>query len=212
MQRKYANIGGIYNKQGDYRQSLDYFFKAKTISEQLNNKSGLSYFLTGIGDDYYRLKKFDSARLYAQRAYDLAEGINYFRTMGVSWLLMGDIHSETGQNTPALEYYRLSIPYCKKAENDLQLSQTFLGIAKVFEKTRQNDPSLFYAKHAIIIAQEKNLQNSFLMPVASYLLFTRTGEILIVHSFMWKLLKQLTIHYSVNKKPGNSQVFPLMKN
>lgn len=68
---------------------------------------------------------------------------------------MGRIHFEKGQNTLALEHYRISIPYSKEANNDLRLSDTFLDIAKVFEKIRQNDSALFYAKQSLLLAKEK---------------------------------------------------------
>ena len=135
--RNLGNIGGIYRAQGDYRKALEYSFRAKDLAEKINNKISISIVLTNIGTNYYNLKIFDSARLYAQQAYDIADRINYFRVMGNSLALMGNIHFETAQITLALEYYRLSIPYSKKAENDVDLSRAFLGIAKVFEKIGQ---------------------------------------------------------------------------
>ena len=155
--RNLGNIGPIYRYQGDYRQALEYAFKSKDLAEKINNRQSIAICFSNIGMDYYRLKIFDSARLYAQKSYNVAKGINYFRAMGPSLSLMGDICLETGQNILALEYYRLSIPYLKKSEIDLVLSRTFLGIAKVFEKIGQNDSSLFYAKQSLIISQEKNL-------------------------------------------------------
>ena len=82
--------------------------------------------------------------------------------MVISLFLIGDIHFQTGQNTPALQYYRLSIPYSKKAENDVGLSRAFLGIAKVFEKIGQNDSSIYYARQSLIIAQEKKFTKELL--------------------------------------------------
>jgi len=111
-----------------------YSSKAKGLAEKINDKKSIAIALVNNGSNYYRLKIFDSARFYAQQAYDAAYQINYSRVIGGSLSLMGEIHFEPGQNTLALDYYRLSIPYCKKAENDFGLSRTFLGIAKVFEK------------------------------------------------------------------------------
>ena len=155
IQRNLGNIGLLYNLHEDYRQALDYYFKSKKIAEQINNKYSISIICVNIAEAYYRLKVYDSATRYAQQAYDTAFKINYFRSVGNSLHRLGTIHFETGQNILALEFYRLSIPYSKEAKNDLRLSEIFLDIAKVFEKTRQNDSVLFYARRSLLLAREK---------------------------------------------------------
>ncbi len=162
IRRNLVGVGNIYFEQGDYRQALEYLFKAKALAEKINNKRSIAVILINIGANYYRLKIFDSARIYTQQSYDVASGINYVRIIGGSLINMGDIHFETGQNNLALEYYRLSIPYSKKEENDLRLSQTFLGIAKVFEKNGQYDSVHFYAKQSFLIARGKGFTKEIL--------------------------------------------------
>ena len=98
--------------------------------------------------------KNDSAMHFALQANNVAYGIHYSRMIGTSYTTMGDIHSESGQNKLALEYYRLSVPYLEKAEIYADLSKTFLGMAKLFEKNSQNDSSLIYAKQSFLKAIE----------------------------------------------------------
>ena len=150
----YNNIGLIHSQQEDYRQALYFFFKAKDLAENLSNKKSVSIHLTNIGETYYFLKNYDSARLFSQQANNIATGIQYFRMIGNSFRIMGDINSATGQNTLSSEYYRLGIPYLIKAGQYQSLSQTFLGIAKVFEKIPQNDSVLFYARQSLALAEE----------------------------------------------------------
>ncbi|MCY7310507.1 MAG: tetratricopeptide repeat protein, partial [Chitinophagaceae bacterium] len=157
IQRNYVNIGAIYNLQGDYRLALEYFLKSKELAEKINNKASISIVLTNIGKSYYHLKIYDSARIYQLLAYDVAFGINYSRVIGGSQSDLGDIYFETGQNALAIEFYRFSITYLKKAEHDRGLSKTYLGMAKVFEKNIQNDSALYYAKLSLQIAQRIGL-------------------------------------------------------
>ena len=99
---------------------------------------------------------------FALQANNVAYGIHYSRMIGTSYTTMGDIHSESGQNKLALEYYRLSVPYLEKAEIYADLSKTFLGMAKLFEKNSQNDSSLIYAKQSFLKAIETaNLNYEF---------------------------------------------------
>ena len=154
-QRNLNNIGIIYFAQEDYRQALDYYFKAKSLADLINNNRSFCSACSNISAAYDSLKVYDSARLYAQQAYDTAFKINYYRLIGSSLHGLGHIHFMTGQNNSALEFYRLSIPYHKAANNDYRLSQTFLNFAKVFQKINQNDSALFYAKQSLFLAQEK---------------------------------------------------------
>jgi len=162
IQRNLLNIGTIYMEQGDYRLALDYALKSRALAEKVNNKLGLILNSIYIGKTYLNLKKIDSARLFIQQAYDAAYQIHYPRGVGTSLSTMGDIHSETGQNKLALEYYRLSVPYSEKAEIYSDLSMTFLGMAKLFQKSGQNDSSLIYAKKSFLIVKEKGFPKQVL--------------------------------------------------
>ncbi len=154
-QRNLGNIGVQYLHQGEYRQALNYQFEAKKLAEQINNKESIAIAFVNIAQIYFELKVFDSAILYAQQSYNIASQINYFRTMGSSQAHLGHIYAETGKNTLALEYFRLSIPDLKTAESDAVLSYAFLGMAKVFEKNKQPDSVLFYAGESMFLAKEK---------------------------------------------------------
>ena len=154
-QRNLGNIGSIYWAQEDYRRSLDYYFAAKRLGEQLNDKHRTSLDCVNIATSYIDLKIFDSARLYAQQGYDIANSINYPRIIGSTLNILGRIHFELGQNNSALEHYRLSLPYSIKARNYLRLSETYLDMAKLFEKVRQTDSIIFYAKQSLLSAKER---------------------------------------------------------
>ena len=152
---------------GDYRQALRYHFKSKVIREKLNNKQEICLALGAIGGTYKNLNILDSARIFTQQAYDLARQINYPRVMGNSLVGMGAIHSQTGQYTLALEYYRLSILLRIKAGSGL--AQSFLAMARVFKKTGQLDSSLIYASQAMAITRKRG---SLVRPELSTLLYS----------------------------------------
>lgn len=153
IQRNYTNIGVIFNLQGDYRQALQYFFKAKELVEN-NNKKSFSIIIGNIGASYSDLKIYDSARIYFFQSLDVATEVNYTRVIGGSLSDIGEVYFETRQNSLALEFYRLSIPYLKKADHYRGLSQTYLGLARVFEKNKQNDSALYYAKQSLLFANK----------------------------------------------------------
>ncbi len=154
LRRNYNNIGNIYIEQEDYQQGLDYYLKAKVLAESTNDKKSLSLTYVNVAEAYFFLKIFDSARLFANRANDVASKIGYPRIIGTSLSRLGNIHFQTEQNTLALEYLRLSTPYLTISENNVRLSETFLDIAKVFQKIQQKDSALWYARQSLVLAKE----------------------------------------------------------
>lgn len=160
------NIGNLYSSQNDFRQSLDYHLRANALNERVPDQSqiqdGISIVFNAIANDYRSLKVYDSARLYAQKSYDLAYKINYGRIMGAALGTMGNIHQETGENMLALEYYRLGIPHLRKAEAFNFLNRIYTGMAKVFDKIGSTDSAVFYARLANRVAVVKGFTRAVL--------------------------------------------------
>lgn len=154
------NIGNIYSEQGDFQQALEYYFKSKELSEKIGLLSPI--ILINISENYYFLKRFDSAKIFAQEANIRAGKINLYRVLGNSYKVMGDISFETGENSLALEYYRLSIPYLFKAGNLVVLSGCYSGMAKAFEKSGKLDSCLLYGRQAYSIAKKNSFGKQLL--------------------------------------------------
>ena len=155
LRRNYGNIGGQYFSQGLYRQALYYQNVARILAEKLGDKKAQSIVLVNIGQAYLKLNLLDSAINFVQQSYNLAKSINYYRMLGSSLHWMGLIHTEEGQFSVALEFFRLSIPYLQKSNNEIKLCGSFLGMARIFEKTGQSDSSVFYGKRSLRLAKEK---------------------------------------------------------
>lgn len=156
------NIGNIYREKGEYRQAIDFFIKSKELNEQLHNREGVAVNIGNLGRSYLGLMQYDTARVYAQQAYETASKFNYDRRTGNFLILIGSIYSETGQRKLAMEYYHLGIPYLRMMELDQQLSASFLGMAKLFEMDGQKDSALFYANQAFKINKAAGFSSGIL--------------------------------------------------
>lgn len=144
-----------YNALGDYRTALKYAFQAKALSEAHNDKRGLSLALLRLSGTYRLSGILDSAKFFAQQAYEQADKIKAHRTMGYALNTLGASHLESGQNKLALEYFRLGAPQLYKAADLQGVSGSFLGMAKIFDKTGQIDSSLFYARKSLSVTKER---------------------------------------------------------
>ncbi len=155
LHRNNNNIGVLYRRQEDNRQAIEYFLKAKAFAEKAGNKKAISTALVNIGESYFKLRQFDSALAYVQQGHNIASEIGDPRMVGNSLRIMGEINAGKDQPKLAIEYYRLSFPPLLSTENYLSLSESFLGIAKSFEKSGQMDSALYYANQSYLISKEK---------------------------------------------------------
>lgn len=171
LRKAYSSLGIFHSGQpGEERQALEYQLKAKALAEQLNDKRVLSIVLANIGSSYRQLKKYDSAKLFTQQAFDRAAELSSARMMGVPMLTMGNIYRSTNQLPLALEAYRAGASYSRQAEDDYHLVDDYNGMASVFNLQNQQDSALHYAKLALSIAQQKGFLLT--VPTASDLIYT----------------------------------------
>jgi tetratricopeptide (TPR) repeat protein len=150
-------IGIIYKFQGESHLALAYYFKALKIAEQLKDKVSLSKVLINTAVSYMELKMYDSATLFIQQANLLAKQIDYKKGIGTTFGILGNIYFETGQYNLVIEYERLSFPYLQETGGYLHLSTAYLITANAFNKIKQNDSALFYARQALLVAKERDL-------------------------------------------------------
>jgi tetratricopeptide (TPR) repeat protein len=191
MQACLNGIGVIYKREGDYRQALLYYFKAKDYAEKYN-QSALPPALSNIGGAYFELGKYDSAKLFVQQAHDKASAQKNQRVMGVAMVIMGDINLEEGHPALALEYYQLGSGYTKNTASLFHLIRGYMGMAKAFAQTKQADSSLVFARQAFSIANE----NKFLgeIPVAGEFIYehykrTRNSDSALFYLELCRLAK-----------------------
>jgi two-component system NtrC family sensor kinase len=163
------NIGNTYRQQGEYRQAIGYFIKSMSLSEKLKSKEGLAVNLGNLSTCYFGLKQYDSALVYVRQAYAIASKFNYPARTGFCLKLMGDIYSETGQKKLALQYYRLSIPFSRLSQSNLGISDTFIGMAKLFENDGRADSALLYANQAFEISRRVGKFNPQIQNASNFL-------------------------------------------
>jgi signal transduction histidine kinase len=172
-----GNIGTVYTSQGDYRQSLNYTFKALALNKNLGRQVSVTGNLINLGDTYEKLNMLDSAKYYTIEAYNLGVQLNDKTRIGISLNNLGNIYSKMGESTAAMRNYRLGIPYLIERRNDNSLCETYLGIAKLFQKAGEADSCLYYAKRSLSIAQNGGFLN-YVLSATSFL----TGYYTSIHN------------------------------
>ena len=157
-----TNLGDLYYKQNDIKKAIEYTLKAKVISESIHDTINLTAIYINIGNYYEELNLFDSARLATELGRSYAEKVskpddtsiaqNY---IGLSLNNLGNINFKTKQNPLSLEYYRSSLSYFLKTEDYESISDSYLGMAKVYHALNNKDSSIFYAKKSLSTANSQ---------------------------------------------------------
>jgi C4-dicarboxylate-specific signal transduction histidine kinase len=152
--RATANIGTVYSFQGDYRQSLNYTFKSLALAKSLGIQGSAVTSLSNLGDTYEKLNMLDSAKYYTLQAYTLGVQLKDKNRIGVPLNNLGNIYSKMGESAAAMRNYRSGIPYLTETKNNFTLCETYLGMAKLFQKAGNADSCIYYAKLSLAIARE----------------------------------------------------------
>jgi tetratricopeptide (TPR) repeat protein len=147
-------IGNFYAHQEDYRTALQYYFQAKGLAEEMKNSRSLCVYQRNIGEAYLHLGIYDSASIFVEKSFHLAHKLNHYSISGGSYNLLGKINMESGKNSLALEFLRLSIPLLEASHNLVSLSEAYLNTAQIFKILENHDSVIYYGTKARIVASQ----------------------------------------------------------
>ncbi|NNV55372.1 hypothetical protein GD597_07880 [Panacibacter sp. KCS-6] len=162
----HLNFGNDYRELGDYRASLNHYFKGKEFFKlywvSRNKPEDNTYTMLCIAQTYLRMKNYDSALIFTNMAYKIGLAESNGSYILLSTRILGDINLAKGNEESALQYYRQYIPdYVKYKERNRDLGFVLNNMAQIFQKRNQLDSMAYYAKKAFANAQlfrdEENL-------------------------------------------------------
>jgi tetratricopeptide (TPR) repeat protein len=149
-----SNIGFVYVNLEDYKEALEYYYKADSVVKQLNNADDVKFSIAlNIGDVYDKLNKNDSAFSYFNRSLNIARQVKNSDYEGMSMIGLGNNYLKTNQDLLAMANYKSGIVNLKEAGNDDLLCEATLGLATLFKKLNQKDSALFYARQSLSVAK-----------------------------------------------------------
>lgn len=159
-------FGHDYRELGDYRQSLNHYFKAKEFYKAFHlgrgHREDNTYTLLCIAQVYLRMNYPDSALFYSKQAYTIATNYSEGVLILLSLRIFADIYLAKGDTATALTYYRQYIPdYVIYKERNRDLGFVLNSMAKIFQQRGQMDSLVFYAtkayENALQFSDQQNL-------------------------------------------------------
>jgi tetratricopeptide (TPR) repeat protein len=145
-------MGHIYRDREEYDEGLKLYSSALFDAERGKNNMVKAWPLMNIGSMYFKMSKPDSALSYLQRSYELTLKYDTLDLAYVLWNL-GGVHSLMGNAALAITYYNMSIQKAIEGNRIRQLNWAYVGLAEHYQRVKQPDSCIFYAKKSIAAVQ-----------------------------------------------------------
>lgn len=158
------NLGMLYLKKGDYKTATVYFDNSINLSLINRHHSNYSLSLIGKATCYFRQNLFDLANKYADKAFEIAFGINDRLTIAEVYRLKGLIQKETKNYRLAEEYLQMSIRINENFSNKYNSIEASVDLSKIYNELNRKEQSIkledkaaeYYKEQDIKIDPESN--------------------------------------------------------
>lgn len=147
------NIGLIQNMQEHYKQSIKNHKKALKICKSIHDTTLISHNLFNMGISFHALDKYDSALMYAEKAWNITKEAGMPKEGYRIDNLIGNIYADKGEYSKALDVYSKVID-AENYNNKWELSYAMAGLAKVFKNTGELNKSIDYGLRSYELAKE----------------------------------------------------------
>jgi len=152
MANTYISMALVYSSEEEYGKALSYAFKAEDIAKRDSLADLILYSKLNIGDIYEKANQLSLAMIYTRNAYKLSLIQKNDLITGTSLNNLGNIYFKRKDYLNALNYYSKSIPILAYAGDLNTLSESNLGLAKVYKEQGENDSAVYYAKKVYDLA------------------------------------------------------------
>ena len=158
---KMLNLAGIvYDLQGRYPDALQSYHEALAIHKKQDNQRGKSISYLNIGNIYAFQKEYYKAIEYYEKSLEISlttqdtvSIVYLYSNLGVIW------RKNLDSLDLAMDYYRRSLEWARKQDNEEVAATPLYGITHVQIKRGQLDEALSNAKYILDLAQRRQNTN-----------------------------------------------------
>ena len=154
-----SNIGLTYYEQKDFSKTLDCYFKALKIDEELENKNGIAIRLGNIGLVYDAQKNYPKALDYYSRALKMREELGDSYLIAITLSNIGSLYTMQNKYGDAYNYlYHALALDASNGEKD-GVKDDYEQLSKLYEKSTSPLPDTVGGK--ILNKEEMRLRSMY---------------------------------------------------
>ena len=158
--KAYLALGRESSHVGDLEPSKKYFFKAQTVSEQVNDKSLQKEGHANLGFVYYKSSMFEAAVKSYLTVQNIARHLGDRKEVANASLTLGDIFQELKKYDNAIESYQDTISISKDLKDEemlllasQKLGRLYLTLASVYSKDFDYDKAVELYRKTLEISE-----------------------------------------------------------
>jgi len=156
--------GRIENKSGNLQGGLDYFNKALSLAEQVDNPEQKASSLQGIGITYGALNKPQEALAKYQESLVIRRQINDQSGIAGSLYQIGQVQAQLGKPEAAKKSFEEALRIDQAIGDKVGMGRTLLDLGNVYDDGGEHDTALAHYKQSLQIQRETN--NEYLQGIA----------------------------------------------
>jgi len=202
-----------YISMKDYSSGLSYCKTMLLKFSGLKPVDGNYYYIREqfyyrIAICYFNLGFMDSALYYTKALFNFSAKDNPY-SIAASSQLLGDIYSKNSVPDTAFHYYRIALSLALPTSNAPMYVRSLEGMAKLFQQKGQVDSALHYARGALNIIQQNQIQlqvwgestNTFLADICPLIaeLYKSNNQLDSAYKYLHLSITVKDSLYSVNK-------------
>ncbi|GAB1857407.1 ATP-binding protein [Flavobacteriaceae bacterium MHTCC 0001] len=156
---KLLNIADLYNVLGDENNFLEYAKKATEIGKSTDNVNilkRLGSHLNNIGTHYLKLKEFDTAITYYNKALKLNFKYENKNEIGRNYNNLGSAYIGQGKPEKALGVLKKALKVREEFGVKKAISEVHRELGVVYGKLNDKPRSKFHFNKALLLAKESN--------------------------------------------------------
>jgi len=162
-----TNIGNILQKQGNYKNSIEYYVRVLKIREELNEKLGIADAYNNIGALYEKQEAYEEAVKNYQKALVLYVAIDDKPKSAMVLHNIGYILNQQNQYSNSLEYYNQALKIRQEYGDKQGIASSLLNIGQLYmSQSKYSDAIKYFTQSQDIFKEIGNKYGVILAKIA----------------------------------------------
>ncbi len=147
--------GIIFFERGDYTKSLEYFYDALGLYQDIGDGKGVGNLLNNVGTVYFEWEEYELALDYFLQAEEKLLAFGFENNMAMVLNNIAGVYVKLGQYARGLDYFFLSYYTAKEQGEDYRFKQLY-NIGYSYYKLGDYELAETYLRESLAISQARN--------------------------------------------------------
>jgi len=157
-------VGLVYKNLANYPKAYSFYHASEQAAEKANIKQAQVWAFQNLSEIYLATNNIDSALIYAQKDYELAQRARYYDFISYTMMNLGTIHGNLGNTPVALGYFDMAIQESLRSGSPRQLNRVLTAKAEYFNAINKKDSCILFAKKAIAAVENTGFTTNRIRP------------------------------------------------